>query len=494
MKESNFLILTFVILCLTAGCRTIPPLSSFESEPTATPTSTALPKPAIQETPTKPVSMSPTPTEPTPTKTEEKWEIPDSPLSEGGPWWVFSTVQGIFAVNPDGSGLSQVYQGSLDSLQSQSIVTSPYGGFLAFLSGTGRDVELKVIKLPEFSSVAEIELFPQEEETDVEALRAILEQPSFSFSPDGKQIAFMGGIDGPTSDLYLYDLDSQEITRLTDGPSQAYQPVWSLDGRYIVHTGVSTFGTGAGMNMTGVWAVRTEDMEVLDLYNPSGSGSERIIGWVNNQTFVVYSWDAVCGSKEVRAFNIETNEVTDLWGESFRAIAFDPSGSGAVLTSNDGICEPAGGTGMYHVPADGGQPQRFLDDTGPLVVWSPEAKLFLASGNFGSWFIAVDNHGQYIDLDKPAEANVFPAVATGSNDLAWSGKSLWIGPLLGSIENPTREIFSGAVHTVTWTPNGGAVLFLSDSGLYLALKPDYTPYLISEELEASSEYSGWVYP
>lgn len=494
MKETKFVILILAIVYIMAGCITTPPPPSTKSELAATPTSTVTQELITEETPTEPISMGPTTTEPVPTTPEQKWEIPDSPLSESGPWWVFSTTQGIYAINPDGSGLSQVYQGSLNSFQSQNIITSPFGGYLAFLTGSSRDVELKVIQLPELSMVAEIPLFPQAEELDIEAQRAIMEQPSFSFSPDGKKIAFMGVIDGPTSDLYLYDLDSKEITSLTDGPSQAYQPVWSPDSKYIVHTGVSTFGTGAGYNMAGVWAVRIEDMEVLDFYDPTGSGSERIIGWVNDQTFVVYSWDAVCGPKNLRAFNIETQEVTILWGESFRAIAFDSSGSGAVLSSNDGTCEPAGGAGMYVVPINGNSPMRFLEDTGPLVTWSTEANLFLASGNFGSWFIAVDSHGQYIDLDKPAEANVFPAVATGSKDLAWSGKSLWIGPLLGSIENPPKEIFSGAVKTVTWTPDGEAVLFLSESGLYIAHKPDYTPHLIAEGFDVKGEDSDWVNP
>lgn len=407
---------------------------------------------------------------------------------------MFSTTKGLYAVNPDGSGLSQVYQEPIGSLQSERVLPSPRGGYLAFLAGDGQDVELKVAKLPDHSMVAEIALFPKAGDPDLEALRAILEQPSFSFSPDGKRIAFMGVIDGPTSDLYLYTLDSLETSRLTDGPSQAYQPVWSPDGRYIVHTGVSAFGSGAGMNMAGVWAVRTENREVLDLYDPSGSGSERIIGWVNDQTFVVYSWDAVCGPKDLRAFNIETREITNLWAESFRAIAFEPSGSAAILISNDGSCMPAGGVGMYHVPTDGSPPLRFLDDTGPLVIWSQAADLFLASGNFGSWFIAIDSRGQYIDLDKPAEANHFPAVSPGSKDLAWSGKSLWIGPLLGSIENPPEEISSKAVYTATWSPDGGAILFLCDSGLYIAHKPDYTPHLIAEGLDAKGGYSGWLYP
>ena len=38
---------------------------------------------------------------------EEPASIPDKPLSEEGPWLIINSTQGLFAVNPDGSGLTQ---------------------------------------------------------------------------------------------------------------------------------------------------------------------------------------------------------------------------------------------------------------------------------------------------------------------------------------------------------------------------------------------------
>ena len=149
----------------------------------------------------------------------------------------------------------------------------------------------------------------------MDAMRAIVEQDSIAFSPDGQTLAFMGVIDGPTSDLYTYDIDSFEITRMTNGPSQAYQPVWSPDGKYIVHTGVDAFGTGAGFSMSGIWASVLETTDAPALYDPSGSGSEWVLGWVDNQTFIVYSWDVMCGRENLRAFNIETKESMVIWEE-----------------------------------------------------------------------------------------------------------------------------------------------------------------------------------
>jgi len=460
--------------------------------------------PVIEESPAITPTEAASTTESDTDVPDEVQQIPDKPLSDEGPWWIFSTNEGLFAINPDGSGLTQFYFESIKPPYSRQILAAPSGGHLAYIVGSGLfNATLRINIFPWHTLITEKPLTSNESEPEtgsmpgdpeVEAVRAITEVQSMAFSPNGRFLAFMGAMDGPTSDLYIYSLDSYETIRLTDGPSQAYQPVWSPDGKYIVHTGVSTFGTGAGYNMSGIWAARVEDAEAVTLYDPTGSSSESILGWIDDQTFVVHSWDPACGSKNLRTFNIETKETSELWPESFRSVAFDPTNSVSVLISNDGGCSPNGGVGTYLVPTDGNPPRRIVEQTGPQVIWSQEAELFLVYGNFWSWFLAIDSHGQFIDLDVPPGALGFPAVAPGSRTLAWTGNSLWIGPLLGSIENPPREIFPEPVYTVTWDPNGKSVLFFSDSGLYVAHQPDYTPILVVGGLDNRNGYSGWVLP
>jgi len=484
MTKARLFIFFTVLGLLLTSCG---PVSVTETPPTTE-------TPMLEENPKRPMDDKPPIAEAESDTPIEEQELPDNPLSDDGPWWVFSTLEGLYAINPDGSGLTQFYFGLINSPWARQIVVSPQGGYLAYLIGESFDATLKITQFPWRTLITENPLISYNSDPDMDAMRAIVEFQSFDFSPDGRFLAFMGVIDGPTSDLYTYSLDTFEITRLTDGLSQAYQPVWSPDGKYIVHTGVESFGTGAGFSMTGIWASVVENTDALSLYDPSGSGSETIIGWVDDQTFVVYSWDAICGMKNVRTFNIETKESSKIWEESFRAIAFDPSKGVVVISSNDGECGPDDGAGIYIVPTNGNAPQRILDDTGPQVIWSPDANLFLVSGDFGSWVIAVDSMGQFIDLDMPQGAQVFPAVAPGSRDLAWPGESLWIGSLLGSIDNPPKEIFNEPVYTVTWAPDGESVIFFADSGLYIAHQPDYTPVLIGEGLDNQNGYSGWLYP
>ena len=74
------------------------------------------------------------------------------------------------------------------------------------------------------------------------------------------------------------------------------------------------------------------------------------------------------------------------------------------------------------------------------------------------------------------------------------GNSLWIGPLLGSIDHPPQLIFNEPVYTVTWNPSGQSVIFFAGSGLYVAQQPNYTPLLVAEGLDNRNGYSGWVMP
>ena len=52
------------------------------------------------------------------------------------------------------------------------------------------------------------------------------------WSPDGKELA-VAGTHGGTSNIYLYKMDTGELTNLTDDAYSEIQPVWSPDGNTI---------------------------------------------------------------------------------------------------------------------------------------------------------------------------------------------------------------------------------------------------------------------
>ena len=476
-------LMTWMILSLACGSSaptSVPPMESQDDSGQMTPT------PETQES-----------------VIEKTTRVPEQALADEGPWWIFSTTDGLYATNPDGTGLTQFHSEPIQNPYLFRIQAAPSGGGVAYLTGDGWfDTTLNVTVFPGLERLGEIALTSQESEPSddampgdpaVEAIRAMTEVDSLAFSPDGNTLAFMAAIEGPTSDLYTLSLDDFETVRHTSGPSQAYQPTWSPNGKYIVHTGAGTFGTGAGYSMEGVWASLADASGVIDLYAPPAlSGGEEIVGWVDDRTFLVYTWSPSCGPNNLRTFNIETGESNIIWPEFFSVVAYDPQSSQAVVGVRFEECNTDGQTGHFLVPTDGRPPFRFVEDRPFQIIWSPEAQLFLSSTEFST--IAISPSGEFIDLDQPQGADVFPAVAPGSRTLAWPGEALWIGPLLGSIENPPQRSFDEPVSKVTWDPSGDRVIFFADSGLYVAEAPEFDPTLVAEGLDHADGYTGWVFP
>ena len=56
------------------------------------------------------------------------------------------------------------------------------------------------------------------------------------WSPDGRKLALTLGGGGGNPDIYILDLASQELTRLTDDPAIDTEPVWAPDGHSLYFT------------------------------------------------------------------------------------------------------------------------------------------------------------------------------------------------------------------------------------------------------------------
>jgi translation initiation factor 2-like protein len=65
-------------------------------------------------------------------------------------------------------------------------------------------------------------------------MKTVDDPESPDFSPDGKKIVF-AGLQNAIGDLFLLDLDTQEVTNLTKDSFADSGPQWSPDGKYIVY-------------------------------------------------------------------------------------------------------------------------------------------------------------------------------------------------------------------------------------------------------------------
>ncbi len=415
----------------------------------------------------------------------------------------------IWAVNPDGTGLTELVAAGEEFLirpRDLGAAVSPTGGHLAFITAADqqlRGLTLNLLSLPEgeitrisplSSPATELPIDSDPALRPPEPVVAIASEANLAWSPDGRHLAFMGAFEGPSSDLYVYSLDDQSITRLTDGPSEGIRPSWSPDGQYIVHFGVTTIGSGAGYDMAGAWAARADNAQVITLYEPSGgSGGEILVGWTANDTFAVYTVDVSAGgNSNLRTVNIETGAAATLWEGVFHATALDPgSGSLVVLSKESGtLSDPGMDLGVYLVSPEHSGPLRILEDDPFGVEWSTALALFLARTEFGT--VAITPAGDWNQLHE--FTGNLPVANPIERELAWWGSAgLWIGNLISSIDDPQpTQVYAGSVSMAAWDPAGESVLFFGEQGLYVVHKPDLTPILVAEGIRSTG--SVWVSP
>jgi dipeptidyl aminopeptidase/acylaminoacyl peptidase len=336
------------------------------------------------ETPPDPTATATSLPGPTATATIEP--SPQVPLSESGPWALILNDDGIWAANGDGSGLTQLNQ---DVVRSSAVAVS--GRWIAYAtyrmaesdSESDEGLVLKLLSLPEgqAQTVTGLQIrgvtdeSPQDLQYAADQVhRAVIyEGGGLAWSPDGTQLAFVSGHEGTSADVYVLARDTGQITRLTDGPSHAYQLSWSPDGQYIFHTGASNFGSGAGYSMVGVWAARADDTGVRSLYEPDPrSGSEVLVDWISADTVLVHSWRPDCGALTLMRVNVVTGEIRVVWYDYFNLVAYRQD-LGAVLVDAMGIrCNPEGVDGFYRIDLPGtGLEQISVEDFYSLLPEPP---------------------------------------------------------------------------------------------------------------------------
>ena len=335
-------ILIGLILFISSSC--LPSSLISTTDPTksaSTPTNTISvptdsPEPSVPESP----SDYPTPTQFENTPSEES-------LNDSGPWLLIESTQGLWAANPDGSGLRQLTNVDywLGELK-QAI--QPGGDLIAFLTRGDYDfhhMALNLLSLPDgkITKITNLTSDLTEEYAEgspgdpgFEALRAIGERTSYAWSPDGSRLAFSGVMDGPSADIYLYEVQTGEISRVSQNPEQDFAPSWSPNGNSLLYLAANSFGTGAGWDMSGVWAAKGDGTNPTQLFG-SDSAGEEIEGWLDSTTVLIASWDQPCGLQKLRLFDLNTKQASMLYFDCFNSATADGYFGAALYSTSSGV-------------------------------------------------------------------------------------------------------------------------------------------------------------
>lgn len=166
---------------------------------------------------------------------------------------------------------------------------------------------------------------------------------AIDWSPDGQHLAFAGQMDGLSSDLYVYDVQTEKIQRLSSGDQELQWINWSPDGKRIIHSGV--FGVGEGMTYDIYVATLGSSVVPHISNNVLGSGIE---DWLNDHQYFENDGQNGPGPYGLRMVDINTGKITKIWDGSFSSYAVDKNGTWAAIIANSSDKSPYDPSGYFN--------------------------------------------------------------------------------------------------------------------------------------------------
>ncbi len=493
--------LAAIILVFTLGCLCSP--TSLFSNPTAT-----WVPPVVPPTPAVPPTEPPTEVVLPPTAVPAT-TVPTGALDPTGPWLLIEASQGLYAANPDGTGLTQLtdtdyWRGNV------RYAVQPDANEVAYLTPgdfSFNHLALNLLSLPDGKTIATIDLTSAATEAyatsgpgdpGFEALRAIGERQSFTWSPDGSKLAFVGAMDGPSADLYLYDESADQVTRVSSDPDQDFSPSWSPDGQHLLYLEAKGFGTGAGMSMSAVWVADGDGSNPVKLYDTSSSGEE-VLGWLDDTTVLLDTWGVVCGPGNLRLLDVTTRAVTVLAKDCITS-ATASGWRNMAMYSDD--------TGTYLLTAENRTPVKVSEEKNAMIQpWGPDSQVFVV--RFQNASLATFGENDYEHAVSPITAepdlSMLPFDQTDMSFYAliwgWTSRipelpGAWI-TAPGS-DADIGKIFDAPARFPTWSAHNNFIFFAPLEGgydMYLTtFDSHYTDLHVVNHLDADILGTVWIGP
>jgi hypothetical protein len=435
----------------------------------------------------------------------------DVPLNESGPWLTDRTDGDLILMNFDGTGLTQmtIDPGPHWSGGSSISTISASGNWLALTTGYRPEsngapppdnLAILLLQFPPEKFTREIPVLSPELSLQVKQetnwfqndfLYPLLNTP-IQWSPDGRYLAFVAALDGPSSDLYVYDTAMDQIRRLTNGPNQAWLMGWSPDSQWILHIEAIGFLYDHGSTIgepitTAVWVASPDGGQIKKVHDVDDEIPE-LQGWLSPTVYVEqmlrYQFPNRYNINEV---DIRTGKITTIY-PCFGSV-IDTTKDAEVVFWSDGFEERWSGPLPHeNMCADPLSSGFYVQKTGNLISlsqlpdvahWNEALEKFIADTPRGieTW----DLSGQLALTFSEEQSD--PKVSPDGQWLAFRSRSgegsqrSHIIRFYNSQGDLLKEV-DIEVDNFSWHPDSSGIFFKNGDQLWFLPRQDGEPVLI----------------
>lgn len=204
-----------------------------------------------------------------------------------------------------------------------------------------------------------------------------------TLSPDGRRVAFRSRIGREDYEVRVMNVAGNRMRNLTHNPAMDYAPAWSPDGRKIAFASERRFG------LPHVWVMTADGTQAHVLTRtytgeyPAWSPDGKQIVFASNITLTNTGFELVVVNADgTNPRRLTNNDVYDM------GPAWSPDGKWIVFYS--GVDLPNGGHDVYVMRPDGSDLRRLTRGGGELPTWSPDGRYIVYGAPSGLVVIRPD--------------------------------------------------------------------------------------------------------